>query len=81
MYIGLMGTLALYSLLGAVQERFEEPALVLFLLSYAALASVRAWGILVEGNFDSFTLRLLYVELASAAAAALALIIRRKSST
>lgn len=81
MYIGLMGTLALYSLLGAVQERFEEPALVLFLLSYAALASVRAWGILVEGNFDSFTLRLLYVELASTAAAALALIIRRKSST
>ncbi len=81
MYIGLMGTLALYSLLGAVQERFEEPALVLFLLSYAALASARAWGILVEGNFDSFTLRLLYVELASAAAAALALIIRRKSST
>jgi len=81
MYIGLMGTLALFSLLGAVQERFLDPALVLFLLSYAALASVRAWGILVEGIFDSFTLQLLYAELASAAAAAVALIIRLKSST
>jgi hypothetical protein len=40
------------------------------------LASVRAWGILVEGISDSFTLQLLYAEFASAAAAALALIIR-----
>lgn len=80
MYIGLMGTLALFSLLGAVQERFLDPALVLFLISYAALASVRAWGILIEGIFDSFTLQLLYAELVSAAAAALALIVRRNAS-
>ncbi|MCH1600370.1 MAG: hypothetical protein L7S70_08325 [Pseudomonadales bacterium] len=81
MYIGLMGTLALNSLLGAVRERFLDPALVLCLLSYAALARVRAWEILVEGIFDSFTLQLLYAELASAAAVAVALIIRLKSST
>jgi hypothetical protein len=79
-YIGLMGTLALFSLLGAVQERFLDPALVLFLISYSALASVRAWGILVEEIFDSFTLQMLYAELASATAAALALIVRRDSS-
>ncbi|HAO87738.1 MAG TPA: hypothetical protein DCR00_02345, partial [Gammaproteobacteria bacterium] len=66
MYIGLMGTLMLNSLLGAVRERFLDPALDLCLLSYAALASVRAWEILVEGIFDSFTLQLLYAELASA---------------
>ncbi|HBJ89651.1 MAG TPA: hypothetical protein DDZ21_06755 [Gammaproteobacteria bacterium] len=81
MYIGLMGTLTLNSLLGAVRERFLDPALDLCLLSYAALASVRAWEILVEGIFDSFTLQLLYAELASAAAIAVALIIRLKSST
>jgi hypothetical protein len=81
MYIGLMGTLALNSLLGAVRGRFLDPALVLCLLSYAALARVGAWEILVEGIFDSFTLQLLYAELASAAAVAVALIIRLKSST
>lgn len=81
MYIGLMGTLTLNSLLGAARERFLDPALDLCLLSYAALASVRAWEILVEGIFDSFTLQLLSAELASAAAVAVALIIRLKSST
>lgn len=80
MYIGIMGTLALFSLLGAVQKRFLDPALVLFLISYAALASVRAWGILVEEIFDAFTLQLLYIELISAAAAALALILRRATA-
>ncbi|HBP99295.1 MAG TPA: hypothetical protein DD672_02305, partial [Gammaproteobacteria bacterium] len=63
------------------RERFLDPALDLCLLSYAALASVRAWEILVEGIFDSFTLQLLAAELASAAAVAVALIIRLKSST
>ena len=75
-HIGLMATLVLHSLLGALQERFLDPAPLLFLFSYAALASVRAWGILAESISDSFTLQLLYAEFASAAAAALALIIR-----
>ena len=79
MYIGMMGSMALFSLLGAMQERYLEPALVLALVSYAALASVRSWGILVEELFDSFTLQLLYAELASAAAAALALLCRHRA--
>ena len=57
MYTGLMGTLALYSVKGAMKERFLDPALVFCLLSYAALASVRALGNSRRGIFDSSTLQ------------------------
>ena len=57
-----------------------ESALVLFLVSYAALAAVRSWGILIEDLFDDFTLRLLYAELMSAALALISLMVHRRAN-
>ena len=51
------GDAALYSVKGAMKERFLDPALVFCLRSYAALASVRALGNSRRGIFDSFTLQ------------------------
>ena len=42
MYVGMMGSLAVFSLLAVIFRNMLEPALVLFLLSYAALAAVRS---------------------------------------
>ena len=79
MYVGMMGSLAGFSLVGAVFTSMREPALVLFLMSYAALATARSWGIFVEGLFDDLTLRLLYAEILSAALALISLLSHRLS--
>ena len=80
MYVGMMGSLAVYSLMAVLFAGMLESALVLFLVSYAALAAVRSWGIFIEGLFDDFTLRLLYVELLSAALALISLMGCRRAN-
>ena len=73
MYIGLMGSMGVYSLLAVRIKRIQYAALLLFLLSYGMLAAVRSWGIWVDGRFDDFTLQLLATEIISTMAAGLAL--------
>ena len=72
MYIGLMGSLGIFSLLAAFRSELRDGALLLFFISYTALAVVRSWGIFVDQLYDDFTLQLLVAELVSAAAAGLA---------
>ena len=79
MYVGMMGSLAVFSLMAVLFAGMLESALVLFLVSYSALAAVRSWGIFIEGLFDDFTLRLLYVELLSAALALMSLMVHRQA--
>ncbi len=78
MYIGLMGSLGIYSLLAVFKTHLQYGALLLFLLSYGALATVRSWGILIEGVYDDFTVQLLVAEIISAGAAACGLVISAK---
>ena len=80
MYVGMMGSLAVFSLMAVLFAGMLESALVLFLVSYAALAAVRSWGIFIEGLFDDFTLRLLYIELLSAALALISLLGHRRAT-
>jgi len=80
MYVGMMGSLAVFSLMAVLFAGMLESALVLFLVSYSALAAVRSWGIFIEGLFDDFTLRLLYVELLSAALALISLLGHRRAN-
>ena len=80
MYVGMMGSLAFFSLMAVLFAGMLESALVLFLVSYAALAAVRSWGIFIEGLFDDFTLRLLYIELLSAALALISLLGHRRAN-
>ena len=80
MYVGMMGSLAVFSLIAVLFADMLESALVLFLLNYAALAAVRSWGIFIEGLFDDFTLRLFYVELLCAALALISLIGHRRAN-
>jgi hypothetical protein len=63
MYIGLMGAMAVFFLLGAWKNSMRMSCALFAALSYSALAAVRSWGIFVEGVFDDFTLSLLYTEL------------------
>lgn len=63
MYIGLMGAMAVFFLLGAWKHSLRLSCVLFAALSYSALATVRSWGIFVEGVFDNFTLSLLYSEL------------------
>lgn len=73
MYIGLMGSLGIFSVLAALRTQWQETGLLLALLSYALLASVRSVGIFVEGQGTDFMLQLLAAEVLSAALAALGL--------
>lgn len=73
MYIGLMGSLGSFSLLAALRKSWQEAGLVLALLSYALLASVRSVGIFVEEQGTDFMLQLLAAEILSALLAALGL--------
>tara|TARA_B100001057_G_scaffold459884_1_gene510463 strand:- start:2030 stop:2458 length:429 start_codon:yes stop_codon:yes gene_type:complete len=79
MYIGMMGSMAVFSLMALIFASLLEPALILFLVNYAALAAVRSWGIYVEGLFDDLTLRLLYAELLSALLALVSLLSHRRA--
>ncbi len=65
MYVGLMGSMAVFFLLGAWQQSMRLSSLVFAALSYSALAGVRSYGIFVEQLYDDFTLSLFYTELVS----------------
>jgi hypothetical protein len=79
MYIGLMSALGIFSLLSAISSRLRFAGVVLALISYAALAAVRSWGIFVAVRSNSFMLQLLWAELASLLLAALALYCLQRS--
>ena len=79
MYIGLMSALGIFSLLSAVSNRLRFAGVVLALISYAALAAVRSWGIFVAVRSNDFMLQLLWAELASVLLAALALYCLQRS--
>ncbi len=66
MYIGLMAALGLYFIVTALRRDMQAPGLLLLIISYLLLAAVRSWGVLVDGLYDNFTLRLLWVELIGA---------------
>ena len=80
MYIGLMGSLGVYSLLATCVKSLQSSALLLFLLSYFALAMVRSWGIFIEGVYDDFMVQLLYTEVVSALLCGLALLVRSRNA-
>lgn len=73
MYIGLMGSLGIFSLLAAVVARWQQAGLVMALISYLLLASVRSVGIFIDGQGNDFMLQLLAAELISALLAAVGL--------
>ena len=74
MYIGLMGSLGVFSVLAALVTRWQQAGLVLALLSYLLLASVRSVGIFVDGQGNDFMLQLLAAEIISALLAAVGLV-------
>ena len=65
MYVGLMGAMAVFFLLGARLKPLRSSAVLFAALSYSALAGVRSYGIFVDGLFDDFTYSLLYAEVVS----------------
>ncbi len=62
-YVGLMLTLGVFSLLGAVSGTFRWPGLFLMAFSYLSLATVRAWGIFIEQSSNEFMLQLFTTEI------------------
>jgi hypothetical protein len=73
MYIGLMASLGLFFLLALLLKSWRAPALALALISYTALALVRAWGLYGEGLGNALMQQLLLTEIISALLAMLAL--------
>ena len=61
-YIGLMAAVGLYLVIAAMLDSLRASALLFTLLSYGGLASVRAWGIFVEGSTNPLMLQLLIAE-------------------
>jgi len=61
-YIGLMGSLGLFYLACALNDRFHVPALLLAVLSMAGLTLVRGWGVLIEQNYNTLLVQLLALE-------------------
>jgi Na+/citrate or Na+/malate symporter len=73
MYIGLMASLGLFFLLALLLKSWRVPALALALISYTALALVRAWGLYAEELGNALMQQLLLTEIVSALLAVLAL--------
>jgi len=73
MYIGLMGSLGIFSLLAVAIKSWQQAALVLALISYLLLATVRSVGVFVEDQGNDFMLQLLLAEIISIVLAALGL--------
>jgi hypothetical protein len=73
MYIGLMASLGLFFLLSLLLKSWRVPALALALISYTALALVRAWGLYAEELGNALMQQLLLTEIVSALLAVLAL--------
>jgi len=78
-YIGLMASLALFSLLAAFHQSYRWPGLLLMAVSYAALAMTRLWGIVVEGSSTAFYEQLLVVEIISCGLALLGMVVQRQA--
>jgi hypothetical protein len=72
-YIGLMASLGLFFLLSLLLKSWRVPALALALISYTALALVRAWGLYAEELGNALMQQLLLTEIVSALLAVLAL--------
>lgn len=64
-YIGLMSSLGCFSLLGAFKGEYRSGAALIAMISYFALAAVRAWGVFGKGNPDELMTTLLSVEVIS----------------
>lgn len=77
-YIGLMTSLALFSLLAAFHKSYRWPGLWLMAISYAALAMTRLWGIVVEGRSTAFFEQLLIAEIVSCMLALLGMFVQRQ---
>ena len=77
-YIGLMSSLAFFSLVAAWHRPYRWPGLLLMAVSYAALAMTRFWGIVVEGRSTDFFVQLLSVEIISCGLALLAMFVQRR---
>lgn len=65
MYVGLMGAMAVFFLLGAWRKSMRMSSVLFAAISYSALAGVRSYGIFIDGLFDDFTFSLLYAEIVS----------------
>lgn len=80
MYIGLMGSLGLYFITAAELKPWRTPALGLALISYTALALVRAYGLYIEGLGNDFMGQLLLAEIVSALLAIIALYCQQRAA-
>ena len=78
-YIGLMASLALFSLLAAFHQSYRWPGLLLMAVSDAAVAMTRLWGIVVEGSSTAFYEQLLVVEIISCGLALLGMVVQRQA--
>jgi uncharacterized membrane protein YeaQ/YmgE (transglycosylase-associated protein family) len=65
MYVGLMGSMAAFFLLGAWQKSMRLSSVLFAAISYTMLAAVRSYGIFIDELFDDFTFSLLYAETVS----------------
>ena len=72
-YGGLEIGLAIFWMMGALQPRYLQPALVSVLLVWGAVALARTLGIVMDGSISNMMLAALGLEVAAVIAASIAL--------
>lgn len=78
MYIGLMGSIGIFSIVCAYNCSLYFAGLLFALLSYAGLAVVRSWGIFIENEYNELMLQLFLAEVLSVVAASFGLLCLHK---
>ena len=78
MYIGLMATIGIFSILAAMFSHLQLAGLIFALISYSILAAVRSYGMFVDGFSSDLMTQLLLAEIISAFLALIALFFRYK---
>lgn len=81
MYAGIMGTLGVFLLLSVLWRGLRLSGLLLTLISYLLLASVRAWGIFVLEQSNALILQLFWIEVGGFLLAILALAAQRQQDS
>ncbi|MBM87675.1 MAG: hypothetical protein CMQ41_04800 [Gammaproteobacteria bacterium] len=78
MYIGLMGSVGVFSIVCACNRQLHFAGVLFALLSYTGLALVRSWGIFVANEYNQLMLQLWFAEVLSILAASFSLYCLRR---
>jgi len=73
MYVGVMGGLGVFFVLAALIESWRLAGVSLAVISYAALAAVRGWGIFLDQIYNDLIYQLFIIEVVDLLAGVLAL--------